>query len=370
MTIAPFKLERYFAQHEFSAPLLMCCSDGEPMPLGELLAWSDMESLALWNRLTLGYTESAGHPLLRQEIAALYPETTAEDVLVCAPEEGIFIAMHTLLKPGDHVVVTYPGYQSLYQIAESLDCQVSHWAPRWEEDTWRFDLADLWPLLRDDTRLIVINFPHNPTGALISADELAQIMAAAHERGAVVFSDEMYRLLEFDPATRLPSAVSLEESAVALSGLSKAFMLAGLRIGWLITRDAALRARLAAFKDYTTICPPAPSELLALMALRTKDRLLERLMHYLRRNLDLLDATMPAFADRIAWRRPPAGTVAFPRLLDAIPVAEFCDALRAQQGVLLLPGDVYDWSGNHFRLGFGRKSLPQALEGLVAYLRG
>lgn len=370
MTLAPFKLERYFAAYEFSAPLLLCSSDGEPMPLGELLAWSDTESLALWNRLTLGYTESAGHPLLRQEIAALYPETTPEDVLVCAPEEGIYLAMRVLLRPGDHVVVTFPGYQSLYQIAEALGCQVSRWTPRWEQSTWRFHLADLWPLLRDDTRLLVLNFPHNPTGALISAAEQAQIMAAARERGAVVFSDEMYRLLEFDPATRLPSAVSLDERAVTLSGLSKAFMLAGLRLGWLATRDADLMARLASYKDYTSICPPAPSELLALMALRSKERLLERLHHYLRRNLDLLDATLPEFADRIAWRRPPAGTVAFPRLLDATPVAEFCETLRTQQGVLLLPGDVYDWPGNHFRLGFGRKNLPQALAGLVSFLRG
>ena len=171
MSISPFKLERYFAQHEFTAQYLLSPSDCESLALHDLLQLADPDSLTLWNELRLGYTESPGHPLLRAEVARLYRNMTPADVLIAAPEEAIFIAMQTLLKPGDQVVTMLPAYQSLYEIARSIGCEVTPWTLELGGDGWRLDLDRLERSLTDRTRLLVLNFPHNPTGYLPSRAE-------------------------------------------------------------------------------------------------------------------------------------------------------------------------------------------------------
>jgi len=365
--IHPFKLERYFAQHEFTVPYLFSSSDCEALTLQELLSLADAESFSLWEKLRLGYTESLGHPLLRAEIAKLYAHIKAEEVLVVAPEEGIFITMNVLLEAGDHVIATFPGYQSLYEVAQAIGCQVTRWLPE-EKEGWKFDVDWLRHQIRENTRLIVVNFPHNPTGALPRRRDLAEIIRIASERGLYLFSDEMYRLLEYDVTDRLDSASDLYEYAISLAGMSKAFALAGLRIGWLTTRDEKLFQTLATFKDYTTICSSAPSEILAIMALRAKERIVARNLAIIRDNLALLDPFFARHTALFSWVKPKAGTIAFPQLLSG-RAAEFCAGLREKQGVLLLPGDVYEDEGNHFRIGFGRRNMPQALSRLEEYVR-
>lgn len=367
MKLQPFKLERYFAAHEFKTRYFLSGSDCEPLSLQELLALGDADSLRLWENLTLGYTESAGHPLLRQEIAQLYQKVQADDVLVVTPEEGIFITMNTLLSAGDHVIAAFPGYQSLYEVARAIGCQVTLWTPQ-EGTEWRFDLAWLKEQIRPNTKLLVINFPHNPTGALPSQADFAAIVRLAEERDIILFSDEMYRLLEHDPRDRLPSAADLDEKAIALSGMSKTFGLAGLRLGWLACRDQVLLSQIAGYKDYTTICNSAPSEILALLALRAKERIIVRNLKIIRHNLALLEPFFARHAGRFSWVRPRAGTIAFPRML-AGDASAFCAALREGPGILLLPGEVYEDSGNHFRIGFGRATMPEALGKLEEWLK-
>ena len=248
MRIEPFALERYFAKHEFSARFLLSSSDCEPMPMAELLDLAEPGTRRLWEDLTLAYTESPGHPLLRREIAGLYEGLTPDDVLVVVPEEGIFLLMHALLEPGDRVVCVAPAYQSLHEVARSIGCEVSAWEPR-EADGWRFEPDDLELLLRDEPKLVVLNFPHNPTGAVPRRDEIEAMVAAADRRGAVLLSDEMYRGLDIAPGSLLPSAVDLGDRTVVLDGLSKRFGLPGLRIGWVATRDRGLLERMAVLKD-------------------------------------------------------------------------------------------------------------------------
>lgn len=360
MKLQPFALERYFARYEFSVPYLLSSSDCDGWPLSEVLDLADAETADLWQRLRLGYTDSLGHPLLRREIASLYQGLQADDVLVVTPEEGIFIAMHCLLEKGDHVICTFPGYQSLYQVADSLGCEVTRWLPD-EDAGWRFDPDFLRHNLRPNTRLIVWNFPHNPTGVLPSRADFQQMIAIAHERNIRVFSDEMYWLLEVDPAGRLPSAVESWDQAVALFGMSKSFGLAGLRIGWLVSRDRALLASLAAFKDYTTICSSAPSEILALIALRARQRILARHHQRIQSNLALLDAFFARHRDRFHWVRPQGGTVCFPRLLGPESSWDFAQRMVTQAGIMVLPSRVYDFGDQHFRIGFGRQNLPEVL---------
>lgn len=367
MRIAPFKLERYFAAHEFTAKHLLSCSDCEPLSQAELLALADDETRALWAQLSLGYTESAGHPLLRREIAAMYERATADDVLVCAPEEGILISMNVLLNPGDHVIAPYPGYQSLSSIAAAIGCQMSRWEPRIHDGRWQFAIDELLDQIQPHTKLIVINLPHNPTGATISHAAYAALMDAAASRGIYVFADEMYRLLEYDPAQRLPAGTDLYERAITLSGMSKAFGLAGLRLGWLVIRDRTLWNKLAAFKDYTTICSSAPSEILSLIGLRAKDTLVQRNMTIIQENLIELERFFAQHDGLFQWPRPAAGSVTLAALRTG-DIDAMCQALLAKKKAMLLPGSAFDYPGNYFRLGLGRQDLAIGLEHWSQYL--
>lgn len=369
MPIAPFKLERYFARWEFAAPHLLCSSDIEGCAMGELLALADEECRELWQRLTLGYTEAPGHPLLRAAIAGLYHDVAPEQVYTFAgAEEAIYALMQARLQPGDHAVVTWPGYQSLYEAARAAGAEVTL-LPLAAADAWALDLDALRAALRPNTRLIAVNFPHNPTGALPERATFEALLQIAEQAGATLLSDEVYRLLEYDPADRLPAAVERSARAVSLGVMSKAFGLAGLRVGWLATRDQALLERVAAFKDYLSICNSAPSEVLALIALRARAQILERSHTILRANLDLLDRFFAAWPGVLRWSRPRAGSIAFPHIQIGRPVALVAQELLAQEGVLILPADVYDFPGDHFRLGFGRRDLPAALAGFERYLR-
>lgn len=359
MKINPFKLERYFARHEFSAPYLLSCSDCEPLSMNELLRMASDDSLELWNNLKLSYTESQGHPLLRNEIATIYETIKPEDVVVVSPEEGIFISMNILLETGDHVICTFPGYQSLYEIAKSIGCEVSKWEPT---EKGNFAIEDLHELIKDNTRLIIINFPHNPTGQTLTKEDLLQIIYLASEKNITVFSDEMYRLLEYDIIDRLPSVSDIYENSVSLFGLSKSFALPGLRVGWLTTKNKEFIQKIISFKDYTTICPPAPSEILALIALQNKDQILARNLTIIKENLNILENFALKNQHFIKLQKPKAGTICFPELLLEEPVEEFCERLVNQTGIMLLPATVYNYHRPCVRIGFGRRDMPKILE--------
>ena len=372
----PFALERYFARYESGARYLLSASDCEPLGQAELLALADDGLRERWERLRLGYTESQGLPDLRAAVAVGYQTVRAEQVLIATPEEAIFLLMNAVLDRGDHVVCTFPGYQSLYQLALALGCEVSYWRPV-EEQEWRFDPADLARLVRPVTKLIVWNFPHNPTGALPSPGEFDAVMQIAETSRAYCFSDEMYRLLELDPTDRLPAAVDRLDRAVSLAGMSKVFGMAGVRIGWLACKDPPLLQKMMELKDYTTICSSAPSELLALIGLRTAGQIVERNRQRVARNVEVVRSFLLANEDVFTWVPPKAGTVAFPRLLNARPsltarqaggVAAFCTRVLAATGVLVLPSSVFGYGDNHFRLGLGRDDLRDALPLVGEYL--
>jgi len=368
MRLAPFKLERYFAQFEFSAPYLLCSSDCESMRLDDLLAL-EPDARERFDSLWLGYTESLGDPELRQAITRLYDHVGADQVLVHAgAEEAIFNFMNVALAPGDHVVVHAPYYQSLGAVADGIGAVVSQWRGD-QSRAWELDLVELERLLTPRTRVVAVNFPHNPTGYLPTLEFARGLSALSDRHGFVVFSDEVYRGLELDSSDRLPAFADLNERAVSLGVMSKTYGLAGLRIGWLVTRDDTLLGELASFKDYTTICNSAPSEFLATLALRNAGPVVERNLRIIRDNLDRLDGFFFANEERFGWHRPKAGSVAFPALLEG-KVDDFCADVVNEAGVLLLPGTLFgqEYNGS-FRIGFGRKNLPDALAKLEDHLR-
>jgi len=367
--MTPFKLERYFAQYEFKVRYLLSSSDCESMTLKELLALADDDSRGRWERLALGYTESAGHPALRAEVARSYTTLTLEDVLILTPEEGIYIAMHTLLEAGDHVIALTPAYQSLYEVARSKGCAVTRWELQPRDADWELDLDQLAQSFTPRTRLLVLNFPHNPTGYLPTRQTWESILDLARQHQVYVFSDEMYRGLELDPTQALPAICDVYERGISLSGLSKTYALPGLRIGWLATRQPDLIERWLTFKDYTTICHSAPSEILALMALRAAQTLQTRNLEIVRHNLSHAAQFFVEHAALFRWLPPNAGSIAFPRWLGASTVEAFCQAVLDQRGVMIVPGDMFEYAGPHFRLGLGRSNFPTALGEVREFLK-
>jgi aspartate/methionine/tyrosine aminotransferase len=358
MELSPFRIERFYARYEHSTRFMLSSSDCESRTIAELLELepdAHERLLECW----CGYTEPPGAPALRQAIASLYERTGAEEVVVtsCA-EEGIFLIYHALLRPGDHAIVETPCYESALQLARSTGAEVSQWRRRYE-DGWAHDLDALAGLIRPATRLIYLNQPHNPTGTLMARPVFEQVIGLARAHGLVVFSDEVYRELEHDPAGRLPAACDEYERAVSLGSISKSYGLPGLRIGWIATRDAALRDAVSMLKDYTTICASAPSELLTALALRNRRVLLDRNLAIVQRNLPLLDGFFERHAGTFDWVRPAASPIGFPRVRGVSDVAQYCARL-AETGVLLLPGSVYD-QPEHVRIGFGRANMPDAL---------
>ncbi|MGE5551373.1 MAG: aminotransferase class I/II-fold pyridoxal phosphate-dependent enzyme [Bacteroidota bacterium] len=366
MYLPPFKLERYFARYEFNVPYLLCGSDCESLTVQELLALEPGAPEAL-QRHWLGYTESQGSPALRRAICGLYTHIEPDRVLVhSGAEEAIFLFMHAVLEAGDHIIAHWPCYQSLFEIARGLGCEVTFWEAR-EDNHWALDLDDLRRGLRPNTRAIVLNTPHNPTGYLMTPEDFTAVHRIAQEAGAILFSDEVYRETEYGSADRLPAACDLNPLAVSLGVMSKSYGLPGLRIGWIATRHAGVYDKMASLKDYTTICNSAPSEFLAELALRHRQALTHRNLGIIGDNLRVLDGFFSRHGELFSWIRPKAGPIAFPRLLGE-DVETFCHELAAKAGVLLLPGTVYGDPGNHFRIGFGRKNLPEAIARMEEYL--
>ena len=366
MNLPPFKLERFFAKYEFNTEYLLCSSDCEAMTISELLAL-EPSAPEKFQQVWLGYTESQGSPALRAEICKIYETMQPEDILVhTGAQEAVFLFMFAAFKEYDHVIVHSPAYQSLAEVARAAGCDVSPWRAR-EENGWALDLDELRHLMRTNTKAIIVNTPHNPTGYLMSRTDHEELHAFAKANRLLLFSDEVYRESEYDPSARLPAGCDMGAHAVSLGVTSKTYGLAGLRIGWIATKNRNIHEKMASLKDYTTICNSAPSEFLAEVALRNRKKLVERNLNIIQQNLVVIDELFSRRADLFNWVRPQSGSMGFPRYLGG-NVEEFCDELVKRAGVLLLPGSVYDDSRNHFRLGLGRKNLPQAVARLEEFL--
>lgn len=369
MQIKSFAIEQFFARYEFSSPYILCASDCETITIETLLKMAGL-SLAELGTLSLGYTESQGHPELRQAISRGYQSAAADDiVLLATPEEGIYLIMRTLLEPGDHVVVLTPAYDSLLNLAEHVSGNVSQWQIQPENAGWQLDLSQLDEMVTTDTKLVVLNFPHNPTGYLPSQAQFQQILAIAQKHGAWVFCDEMYRGLEFDSKDQLPSAIDTTDQAIVLTGLSKVHGLPGLRSGWLVIRDRKVREELINWKHYTSICAPGPSEFLAMAAIRAQDQLASRSREIIKQNLITASGFFDRWSQLFKWRPPQAGSVALVGL-NQPSATEYCHALAKETGILLLPSSCMGYGDKDVRIGLGRADFAQNLAHYEQHLLG
>ena len=367
MKLRTFQLEDYYDQHEFSTPYLLSQSDCESMTIGELLSL-EPNSEEKFKESWLGYTEVRGSLQLREKIAKLYELNGPDDILIHAgAEEGIFNFMQSFLSVGDHIVYMSPAYQSLYEVAVSLKCEVSAWPLRQSENGWSLDMDELMGLIQPNTKLIVINTPHNPTGYILSDEQLRGIASIAQENNIFVFCDQVYKGLEWDG--RKHSWFSdLSENSLSLGVMSKAYGLPGLRIGWIATRNRDVYDKMVKYKHYTTICCSAPSEFLSSIALEHSDTILQRNLTIIKDNLSDSELFFKKYADLFLYNRPSAGPIAFHKLQRLGEIKDFCRDLINKKGVLLLPGDVYEVGGNYFRMGYGRKNFKEGLARLADYL--
>lgn len=367
-----FALEVYLAKWEFQARYHLTASDAQSHTVSELLALADDKDRAAWDTLALSYIPTYGTPELRQAIASTYDTRAWEDILTFAgAEEGIHCAMHTLLEPGDHAIVTVPNYQSAETIPLSLASVTG--VPLEPDQGWTLDIDKVAAAIRPNTKLISINFPNNPTGKILERDRFDALVALCRKHGIWLFSDEVYRLIERDPAKRLPQVADVYERGLSLNVMSKAYGLPGLRIGWIATRDRALIDRMERIKHYLSICNSVPSEALAIIALKARDKILARNRALADNNLILLGQFFRGYPSLFDWYVPDGGIVGFPRYLGADGVESFTKQLVEQEGVVLLPSSVYrsellPTPTDRFRIGFGRYGMEEALGAFRRYL--
>jgi aspartate/methionine/tyrosine aminotransferase len=360
-----FRLETYFSRWEFAARYHLTASDAQTLSLTELLDLADDDGRSRWDSLTLGYTETRGLPALREAIVGTYTGLDPDRVICFAgAEEGLYLAMQVLFRPGDHAVVITPNYQSAETLPLAIGA-VTGVALR-PERGWVLDLDELEAALRPETTLVSVNFPNNPTGAVLDVDTWLKLGRLCDERGIRLFSDEVYRGLEQPGTPTLPQAAEISARAMSLNVMSKAYGLPGLRIGWIASQDRELLDRLERAKHYTTICNSAPSEILALIALRARDRILARNRRIIADNLPLFDAFFGRRPELFEWQHPQGGCVAYPRYLGADGVESMCAELVETAGVLLLPASIYasdltPTPSDHFRVGVGRLDPAGAL---------
>lgn len=375
MTPLPdFRLETHFSRWEFKARYHMTASDAETMRMSDLLALANDTDREAWENLPLGYTETWGKPVLRETIASTYQGLTSDDILCFAgAEEGLYCAMLALLGPDDHAIVTVPNYQSMETLPVSLCRQVSG-VPLRVENNWALDIEDVKKALRPNTRLIAVNFPNNPTGTIADQRTFAALVELCKERNIHLFSDEVYRGLERDPAKQLPQAAELFDKGISLNVMSKAYGLPGLRIGWIACRDHDLLARMEKMKHYLSISNSAPSEILAVIALKARDKIINRNRTLCSENLQLLGAFFDDYSHLYQWQAPDGGCVGFARYIGKDGADEHCRQLVEEAGILLLSSSLFTSellpvATDRFRVGFGRKNISAGLDAWRTHLQ-
>ena len=371
MKIEPFLTEQFFAEYEFSAEFLLASSDCETISIAQLLQMSG-STLEELGDVTLGYTESQGDPQLRSQIAKKYANVSSDDVVVLnSPVEGIYLSMQTILEPGNEVIALRPAYDALNNMPRHLCGSIVPWNLVPRSDCWELDFDTLESLISQQTRMIVVNFPHNPTGYVPSSSDFERLVRLSRKYKLWLFCDEIYRGLEFGPT--IPSAADVYEKAIVLNGLSKTFGLPGLRSGWLVIRDKELRAEIINWKHYTSICAPAPTEFLARKALLIGERLAARSKAIIEQNLKLCEAYFKTVHDQFIWRRPQAGSVAFVELdlaqIGFDSATLFCHHLAQNFGLVLLPGRCLGFEDNYVRFGLGRSKFGDGLQAFAEIIK-
>jgi len=367
-----FRLETHFSKWEFKAKHHMTASDAESLSMRDLLAMATAEERDEFDNLWLGYTETFGAPDLRETIAELYPSRNAGEVLCFAgASEGIFAANRVILDERSHAIAITPNYQSHESLPLSI-CDTTG-IPLDPDDNWSLDIDRVAQAIKPNTRLVTINFPHNPTGANLPRDRLDALIALCRKHGIYILSDEIFNGLGRTGTEHMPWVTELYERGLSLNVMSKAYGMPGLRIGWIASSDKDLLVKMERAKHYLSICNSAPSERLAKIGLKNREQILARNCKIIDDNLVKLDAFFDRHADLFEWKVSDASCMAFARYKGADGVDHFTQRLVEEAGVLLLPGSIYSSElgptpPDRFRIGFGRSGIDDGIAAMDAHL--
>ena len=350
----------------------MTASDAESLSMRELLAMATPQERDEFEGMWLGYTETFGAPDLRESIAALYESRQASDILCFAgASEGIYAANSVILDRDSHAIVVTPNYQSHETLPLAI-CDATG-VPLDPDDNWSLDIDRVADAIRSNTRLVTINFPHNPTGTILPLEQYNALIELCRKHGIYILHDEIFHGLGATGTQHLPQTADVYERGLSLNVLSKSYGLPGLRIGWIACADNEVISRMERMKHYLSICNSGPSERLARIALNNREKLLSGNCRLIDENLLKWDAFFERYPDHFDWRRPDGSCMAFPKYKGSEGVEQFCLSLIENSGILFLPSTIYrselsDTPGDRFRLGFGRSGLDQGLAALTDHM--
>jgi aspartate/methionine/tyrosine aminotransferase len=350
----------------------LSASDVDGLRVSEILATADADLSERWQALTLGEGDTMGSALLRLEIKRLYENASETQIVVtCSGDAPAELAMRAVLQPGDHAVCIWPAAGRYQQTARQLGAETTllplrPMGHRWKNSKhWMIDINELRSAIRHNTRVLVTDFPQNPTGALPSIEEWREIASVVTDAGLRWISDESARYLEFQPEERLPAAADLSSSAVSIGSAGRAFGMPGAQVAWLFTRDRRTRMHLTQLKRSSNAS--APTELLTAMVLRRKSHVLARHSGTIRSNLALATRFFEQYDDVFDWTPPSAGSTGFVKLRSD-DAESFSHAARKAAGVWLMPAGTIDYPYSYLRIGLGRSTLAAGLARLEPFL--
>ena len=312
------------------------------------------ETLARLLALPLGYSEARGTEALRTMLAATYTRGDADHILVTTGAiEANFLLFNVLLDAGDHVIAPYPAYQQIYSVPRAIGCDVSLWRVG-PESGYRYDVDALARLVTPRTRLIIVNTPHNPTGAMLRPEDAQRVYDLAASVGATVIGDEAYRWLAVPEGAPFAAPMfDLGPHGISVGTLSKPFGLPGLRIGWMAAPPDVVRACWG-LRDYVSLSPGKLNDALAQLAMTHRDQIVARNREIIRANLATATRWIGARADQLSWTPPRGGLLALLRYAMDIPSLALADRLAEDYSVMLAPGSAFGYE-HHLRLGIGQQ---------------
>lgn len=363
--VKPFLVERFMGEYEHNVELNIAETCVKPFTLGEFLEFvgePDFLEKIKDLQLTYGYVE--GLPELKKGLSGFYKNVKPDTIFTThGAIDANFQVFYSLVESGDTVISIFPTYQQLYSVPESFGAKVKLWHLH-EENNWMPDLDELNELVDKKTKLIVVNSPNNPTGALLDEKTLRGITEIAEDANAYVLNDESYRGLYINPEDWVPSIVDISDRAIATNSFSKPLSLTGLRLGWIATSSEEVAKELTLHRDYTTISISLLIEKLAALAIEHAEKIYERNLKILRKNFKLLEEWIKE-EPLVDWVPPKAGTVAFLRYNLEIPSEELAIRLIKEKSTFLVPGSCFGIE-NHLRIGYGNP-VDVMIEGLKRF---
>ena len=356
-------------EHRFYA------SSAEPLKHKELIEWTkqngDDELIDLFNDHSLGYADNGGSLDVREELATLYDDSITADNIVIFPGAQTAMTVTTLamISSGDHAVIITPSYQSLEEGVKYAGGTVTR-VGLTPENNWQIAVGAVQNALQDNTKYLIFNDPHNPSGSLLREDIKKQLVSIAEEKGILILSDEVYRLLEINPKDKSASIAEMTKNGIALGTMAKPWGAGGACIGWAVCQDKSIIEKIRKAQHLFAVCVSRAGEIQARMVVHASDQIIERNMNIIKDNLKLLDVFFDEYSDLFEWMKPEAGGTGFVKFKGPLTSDDLAAELL-EEGILIFPSYIFDSEESlkqYFRIGFSRKTMPAALDAFKKFV--